>query len=689
MKIIRKINNSLIIILFLSAPQLAQAAKGILFEKIRAVQANRGTQQAREMAENFGFLVREERGIPLLPVIVDRSAVPANINSTLKALGGRVDASSRSYTRLLVPFPRLQQLSNAFPNLALSTPFPVQPVYGLGTIVSESVPLTAADGYQAGNLTGAGIRVAVVDLGFSNLSNAISQGELPAGACDDLHSADFAGSGLESGTVHGTGVAEHVIDMAPGVELHCLKVSDQLDLENAAAYIRDNNIQIANHSVAWVLASYYDDNGPINAIINDSYDIDGVFWTVSSGNAARQHWRGNWLDADADDLLEFSGTDEDMGLADKSGTVTVFLNWNQYGFNNKTDLDLYVYDKNSNIVAASIIRQSRFNNPVELVNFTFQPSAAPYQIQVERVSGSTANLDITLFSFDHDFEHPVASSSLMDPASAHGAFTVGAVNQSVWQNPAPAIRGYSSQGPSTDGRQKPDLVAPDGTASLTYGVSSGTSFSAPTTAAAAALLMQQIPTLNAIALGVTLEDGAIDVGNPGPDPVYGAGKLQLPLIDSDGEGLSNVEEIPLGTDALDADTDNDGLSDFDEDRTHGTDPLESDTDADGLNDFDEVVTHGTDPLVADTDADGLSDFDEAVTYGTNPLSSNHGDLAPRGAPDDKINAGDYLVLSRLVSQSIPASETELVLGDLNNNGSLDAGDLVLMMRVIQGQIPMP
>ena len=48
-----------------------------------------------------------------------------------------------------------------------------------------------------------------------------------------------------------------------------------------------------------------------------------------------------------------------------------------------------------------------------------------------------------------------------------GAFTVGAVNQSVWQSPNPAIRGYSGQGPSTDGRQKPDLVAPDGTASLT------------------------------------------------------------------------------------------------------------------------------------------------------------------------------------------------------------------------------
>ncbi|MEA3243838.1 MAG: S8 family serine peptidase [Pseudomonadota bacterium] len=637
----------------------------MLFEKIRAVQADRGTQQARKMAENFGFLVREERGIPLLPVIVDRSALPAKLNATLKALGGRVDASSRSYTRLLVPFPRLQQLSTAFPNLPLSTPFPVQPVYGLGTIVAESVPLAAADGYQAGNLTGAGVRVAVVDLGFSNLSNAISQGELPAGACDGVHSVDFTGTGLESGTVHGTGVAEHVIDMAPGVELYCLRVSDRVDLENAADYIRSNNIQIANHSVAWVLASYYDDSGLINGIINDSYDMDGIFWTVSSGNAARQHWRGNWLDADDNNLLEFSGGGEGMGLVDKSGTVTVFLNWNQYGINNKTNLDLYVYDKNNNAVATSTIA-NRFTDPAEAVNFTFQSSAAPYHVQVQRVSGSTANLDITLFSFDHNFEYPVASSSLMDPASAHGAFTVGAVNQTVWQNPSPAIRGYSSQGPSTDGRQKPDLVAPDGTASLTYGVSSGTSFSAPTTAGTAALLLQETPTLNAVTLGNTLRNEAIDVGSAGLDPVYGAGKLQLPLIDSDGDGLSNVEEIQLGTDALDADTDDDGLSDFNEDRTHGTDPLDSDTDADGLNDFDEVVTYGTDPLI-----------------------SNRGDLAPRSAPDDRINAADYLVLNRLVSQVIPATETELALGDLNNNGSLDSGDLVLMMRIIQGQIPMP
>jgi len=62
MKITRKITNTLIVICYLSHPQVAQAAKGILFEKIRAVQADRGTQQARKMAEGFGVFGSRRTG---------------------------------------------------------------------------------------------------------------------------------------------------------------------------------------------------------------------------------------------------------------------------------------------------------------------------------------------------------------------------------------------------------------------------------------------------------------------------------------------------------------------------------------------------------------------------------------------------------------------------------------------------
>jgi hypothetical protein len=85
----------------------------------------------------------------------------------------------------------------------------------------------------------------------------------------------------------------------------------------------------------------------------------------------------------------------------------------------------------------------------------------------------------------------------------------------------------------------------------------------------------------------------------------------------------------------------------------------------------------------------LSDGYEVNTYGTNPLASNRADLAPRGMPDGVVDAADSLVLTRLVTGEITATASEITLGDLNDNNGLDAGDLVLMLRVVNGEIPVP
>ncbi|MGD8873732.1 MAG: S8 family serine peptidase, partial [Gammaproteobacteria bacterium] len=550
-----------------------------------------------------------------------------------------------------------------------------------GSRLSESVALTAADGYQAGNLDGSGTRVAVVDLGFAQLDKAQAGGELPATACDAAHSQDFTGTGLMSGTKHGTGVAEHVADMAPGAELHCLKVSDQVDLQNAADYLHTHSIDIANHSVGWVLSSYYDDTGDINAIINDSRDGDGVFWTVAAGNDARRHWRGTWTDNDGDNWLEFAAGDELMELSGSAGTVSVFLNWNQYGLNNKDDLDLYVVNSTGTSVASSTLQQNRFSDPAEAVNFTYQSGLAPYSVKVRRKKGNTANLNITLFSFYHDVEHTVAASSLMDPANAHGAFSVGAVNQANWTRTSPPIRPYSSQGPTNDGRLKPELVAPDGTASLTYTVSSGTSFSAPTVAGAAALLLQEDLLQDAGTLGSRLLAEAIDIGAAGQDSVFGAGKLQLPRIDSDSDGLDNVAEIQLGTSALNPDTDADGLTDFEEDQTYATNPLLWDSDGDTLSDGDEVTLYGTNPLAIDSDADMVGDAAE-VLAGTDPNDAasfpGNGDLTEDGVVDIR----DILRGLQHLQGLAGLTSSQQSHGDVTQDGTFNTGDMVVIQRMV-------
>lgn len=66
-------------------------------------------------------------------------------------------------------------------------------------------------------------------------------------------------------------------------------------------------------------------------------------------------------------------------------------------------------------------------------------------------------------------------------------------------------------------------------------------------------------------------------------------------IDIDGDGLSNEEEIILGTALDNADTDGDGLSDREEVKIYHTDPLHEDTDLDTYLDGEEVE-NGYNPL---------------------------------------------------------------------------------------------
>ena len=90
--------------------------------------------------------------------------------------------------------------------------------------------------------------------------------------------------------------------------------------------------------------------------------------------------------------------------------------------------------------------------------------------------------------------------------------------------------------------------------------------------------------------------------------------------DSDGDGITDAQEVIDGTDVNNPDTDGDGLSDGVE-ADLGTDPLNADSDVDGLTDGAEVNIHLTDPLDPDTDGGGVNDGDEVVA-GTNPLDAS-------------------------------------------------------------------
>jgi len=143
------------------------------------------------------------------------------------------------------------------------------------------------------------------------------------------------------------------------------------------------------------------------------------------------------------------------------------------------------------------------------------------------------------------------------------------------------------------------------------------------------------------------------------------GKLGYGYYDSDYDNVGDIEEIRIGTDPMNPDSDGDGINDggeelitmtdptlFDTDGDgiddgsellkYNTDPNNIDSDYDGLNDSVEISVYHTDPLKNDTDSDGLTDYEEVVTYkqyGVNPLYS---DVDNDNLTDfDEIQYGTY------------------------------------------------
>lgn len=172
-----------------------------------------------------------------------------------------------------------------------------------------------------------------------------------------------------------------------------------------------------------------------------------------------------------------------------------------------------------------------------------------------------------------------------------------------------------------------------------------------------------------------------------PDEIKEILGLDKTKDDTDGDGLKDFFEFSyLTTDLLLVDTDENGISDADEDfdgdgltniqeQELGTRPDKWDTDGDGLSDGEEVNIYGTDPLSVDTDGDGLTDYEE-IKLGLNPNKVKTDDTTPDNEKefyqvasdtvkdDALLNSDNWLVPS--ISGNVP--------GDISKNVFLEKSD---------------
>jgi len=381
--------------------------------------------------------------------------------------------------------------------------------------VSEGVQLTGAAAYHAGGLKGRGVKIAVIDLGFRGLSAAQARGELPS----TVRKIDYTGTGLETGTSHGTAVAEILHDMAPEAELYLMKIADEVDLERAKEDCIRYGVKIINHSVGWFNTNFYDGQGAVAEIAADAR-AHGILWVNAAGNYAQKHWKGYHRDLDGDGWLEFSGRDEELDIRVRGGElIGLYLTWNDWPASAQ-DYDLYLFDGSGRQVALSDRLQTGTERPIEQLTYR-APSSGTYRIRIKAYR-VTSPKELALFSLNHEVEHPVPQSSIVAPGNSASVVTVGAIHYQRWTT-GPA-EPYSSQGPTADGRSKPDITGPDQVLTSTLGRFMGTSAAAPHVAGAAALLISESPGLSAGQVEAKLKSQAIGMGSP---LIYGAGRLNL------------------------------------------------------------------------------------------------------------------------------------------------------------------
>lgn len=394
-------------------------------------------------------------------------------------------------------------------------------------ISGESVDTTLAQAWHAKGLTGKGVKVAVIDGGFAGLAQRQADGDLPA----NVVTHDLCGGELTTAADHGTAVAEIVHEMAPEARLYLVCIETEVDFAAAVAYAKSQGVHLINHSAGWEGPFRNDGSDRFSAIVADAR-ASGILWVNSAGNEGETHWTGTYNPSGSAHMWSSTGDVGNTFIWPDDSEICGFLKWDEWPAG-VSDFDLGLFLSGANVLLASSEEEQGEGG-----------GEPPYE---EVCVGQSSGRDLTVFwairgysvrsspridlvSWSPPLEYSVAAGSVAAPASSPAAFAVGAL---CWESRQ--LEPYSSQGPTVDGRVKPDIVGHDSVSNATYGAFegcpsgfAGTSASSPEAAGAAALVKQAYPKYGPDQLRDVLVRSARDLGAPGVDGMYGAGELQLP-----------------------------------------------------------------------------------------------------------------------------------------------------------------
>ena len=500
------------------------------------------------------FYISEGYADSIVAFLEDNGASPRNIGA--------------DYIEAYVPASLLPEASQQEGVNSIRTIIPPQPAQG--SVVSEGVAAHGVPAWHTAGLKGKGVKIGVLDVGFEGFAYLIGS-ELPSTAqwrCytdvgvfttdpDDCIPDDYP----ESARIHGTAVTETIFDVAPEAEYYLANLYSLGDLRDTVAWMKSQGVDVINASVGFTFDGPGDGTSPFSDSPLTSVDEaveGGIIWVNAAGNGAWSNWFGPFADRDANGFHEFSASpDECNGIYIQLGPLDSFtaqLRWDDSWGGAASDLDLYLMPLSGTTFSRSdaVAKSETVQNggaadiPYEWISLSYGdiPDGV-YCLAVNKYEGAAPPwIQILVWGAASTLEHYTPDHSITNPAESAnlGLLAVGATGRNAsTRNPfdTTIIEPFSSQGPTTDNRIKPDIVGADAGQSVTYrsernpnGYFFGTSQASPHVAGLAALIKQRYPDYGPERIAQYLKGHAEERGDAGADNTWGYGFAKLLASDA-------------------------------------------------------------------------------------------------------------------------------------------------------------
>jgi Ca2+-binding RTX toxin-like protein len=466
-----------------------------------------------------------------------------------------------------------------------------RPVLNVGSVNSQGDPAMRSDIVRQNfGFDGTGEKIGVLSDSYNRLN----------GANADIASGDLPGSGnllgnttpiqvlneLDgSGSDEGRAMLQLIHDVAPKASLAFHTAFEgEASFASGIVALANAGAKVIVDDVFYFAEPMFQDGIIAQAV--DQVVNSGVAYFSSAGNSGRRSYESAFRNSGimgpfGDDVFhDFdpgAGVDVFQSITIPLGATAIFdLQWDQ-PFKSVTgtvgsanDIDIFIYNSAGTVLLATASDTNTGQDPFEFLAFTNNTGSTQLNLAISKFGGgpNPGKLKYIRFGNVTVNEFDTQSSTVVGHANAQGAEAVGAADYrrtpAFGTNP-PQIESFSSAGSTpilftTSGaatnqiRQKPEIVAPDGTDTTFFGGDSdgngrpnffGTSAAAPHAAAVAALLRDADSTLTPNAIYQALEDSAIDMDDTltpgfdtGFDNLTGRG-----LIQAD-RALANVLGVP-------------------------------------------------------------------------------------------------------------------------------------------------